>query len=82
MQTKEYRRQRYLKNKERILAQTKEWAKNNPEKRKVIKDRWRSKNREWTNSLTRRYIYRRKNAEGILSFGEERYQFSSTSFYK
>lgn len=76
---KEYRRKRYLSKKEEILAKTKEWAARNPEKRKKIKDRWRAKNKERTNYLTRQYLYRRKNAQGSLSFEEERYlkgQFS------
>lgn len=68
MQTKEYRRERYLKKKEQILAQTKEWAKNNPEKRKIIKDRWRAKNKERTNFLCRQYHYRRKHNMGKVSF--------------
>ena len=76
MQTKEYRHQRYIKNRERILAKTKEWAKNNPEKRKAIKDRWRAKNRELTNFYTRKYIYRRKNAGGNLSFEDEMFIYS------
>jgi hypothetical protein len=38
MQSKEYRRQYYLKNKKRILAVNKLWAKNNIEKKKSI---WR-----------------------------------------
>lgn len=73
---KEYRKKRYIKNKKCILKKTKEWAKNNPEKVKLYKDRWRSKNKGRTNYLTRKYIYRRKNAEGKLSFEEEKYIYS------
>lgn len=64
MQTKEYRRKRYLRNKERILAQTKEWAKKNPEKRAEIRKRWKAKNRDKVNYYQRSRFYREKNAVG------------------
>lgn len=73
-----YRKHRYISNREHILAKTKEWAKNNPEKRKAIKDKWRAENKEKTNFLTRRYIYRRKHAEGNVTFEEVQEMYRQT----
>lgn len=72
MQTKEYRREYYLKNKEKKVAQYKLWKSKNPEKVKAIKNRWRAKNKDRTNFLARRYIYRRKHAEGKITFEQEK----------
>lgn len=47
-----------------------EWGRRNPEKRKAAKDKWRAKNKERTNFLTRRYIYRKKHAKGFHTFEE------------
>ncbi len=68
---KEYRKKRYLVNKEKILSKTKEWAKNNPEKRKEIRNRWRAKNRPLTNFLARNAFYRKDGVTGYHSFAEE-----------
>lgn len=61
---KEYRKKRYLANKENILASTKEWAKNNPEKRAEIRKRWKAKNRDRVNFYQKLRSYREKNAVG------------------
>ena len=63
-----YCKEYYLKNKEKRRLQSLEWGRKNKEKRKIIKDRWRAKNRERTNYLTKLYIYRKKNAEGSITF--------------
>jgi len=67
---KKYRKEYYLKNKEKRRLQSLEWGRKNKEKRKIIKNRWRAKNKEYTNFLTRQYHYRRKNAVGKVSFEE------------
>lgn len=59
-----YRKKYYQEHKEHKRLVALEWGRKNKEKRKIIKDRWRAKNRERTNFLTRRYIYRKKNAAG------------------
>lgn len=61
---KKYRKERYLKNKETILAKCKQWAKKNPIKRAEIRKRWRLKNRELINYYAKLRNYREKNAEG------------------
>lgn len=61
---KEYRKKRYLDNKKAIIKQTFEWAKNNTEKRRLIRKRWKAKNREKVNHLNKLRIYREKSAEG------------------
>ncbi len=72
MRTKEelkaYHHAYYEKNKKRLLAISVEWGRKNKDKRKKYKDAWRAKNREHTNFLTRKYIYRRKHAAGGMSF--------------
>ncbi len=68
---KEYRKKRYLIHKDKILSKTKEWAKNNPEKRKEIRNRWRAKNKPLTNFLTRNYYYRKDGVTGSHTFEEE-----------
>jgi hypothetical protein len=45
---KQYDHERYLKNREKILKRTREWAKNNSERRKEIQRNWR-KNKYWEN---------------------------------
>lgn len=62
----------YLAHKEEILEKTRIWALNNKEKVKKAKNKWRANNKERTNFLTRRYIYRRKNAKGFMSLEEQR----------
>lgn len=70
MQTKKYRRERYLLHKEAILLKTKEWAKKNPEKRAAIRKRWKAKNRAKVNSYQKLRFYREKNAQGSHTFEE------------
>lgn len=65
---KEYRKKRYQSQREIIKERALKWGRNNKKKRKLIKDRWREKNRERTNFLTRLYHYRKKSAGGILYF--------------
>ena len=59
----------YLKNKEHILKKTREWALNNPEKRRRINKRGMKKylknNREHFNKLSREYY--RKNYDKCIS---------------
>jgi 5-methylcytosine-specific restriction endonuclease McrA len=43
---KKYKAEYYQKNKGRIVRRQKEWAKNNPQKIKIIKKRWRERNFE------------------------------------
>ena len=51
---KEYHQQRYLNNKEKILAQSREWAKENKDKRNAISKKWRDSNKEQFNSICKR----------------------------
>jgi len=59
----------YLKNKEHILKKTKEWARNNPEKRRRIgkkaTKKWQDNNRERFNELQR--LYYRKNYDRCIT---------------
>lgn len=64
----EYKRKYHLLNKVRLVKKAVEWGKNNKDRRKIIKDRWRAKNREKTNFLARLYIYRKKGAGGYPTF--------------
>lgn len=59
----------------RSIARATEWNRTHKERRKEIKDKWRENNRERTNFLTRRYIYRRKNAIGGMTLEEQRYVY-------
>ena len=67
---KKYYQKRYQKNKKLILEKVKLWSQQNPKKRKITKNKWRAKNKELTNFLTRQYHYRRKHNEGSVSFEE------------
>lgn len=67
---KEYRKQYYLRNREIIIKKSVDWGRKNKDKRKTAKNKWRAKNKELTNFLTRRYIYRKKNAIGRHSLEE------------
>lgn len=64
---KKYKKEYHLKHRASRIAKAVEWGRKNKERRKVIKDKWRAKNKERTNFLTRRYLYRRKNAVGSHS---------------
>lgn len=54
-------RKRYLSHKEKILEQTKEWAKRNPEKRKKIRDAWDERNPERSRESKRAWEGRNKH---------------------
>lgn len=60
----------YQINKDYINARQLVWSHRNIEKRKIIKNRWRAKNKERTNFLSRMYHYRQKNAKGKTTFEE------------
>jgi len=65
-----YYKEYYLKNKVKRNIQAKEWSKLNPEKRKEIRKRWKSKNRDLVNHYTKLRIYREKNATGCHSLAD------------
>lgn len=46
-------RESYLRNRDKVIARAKEWAKNNPEKRKTAIDKWREENRDKHNAINR-----------------------------
>lgn len=60
----------YHAHKAERTAKSVEWGRKNKEKRKLYKDAWRAKNKEKTNFLTRQYNYRRKHAEGGISYAD------------
>lgn len=64
---KERRKATYLKDRKKNINNSIEWGRKNKEKRKVAKDRWRSKNKDLTNHYTKNYIYRKKGAVGSHS---------------
>lgn len=64
---KEYRKQYFDLHKKEELKRIIEWGRNNKDKRKVAKDKWRAKNKPLTNFLTRMYNYRRKGAKGYAT---------------
>lgn len=55
-QKKEYRRQYYLKNKEKLLEKSKEWRDNNKERVAALKTAWRKKNKDYVNKKHREYV--------------------------
>ena len=57
-----YKRAFYVKNKQRLLAADKAWAKNNPEAISIHKKRWRDKNVSRINSYTANYRANKKYA--------------------
>ena len=63
---KKYRKEYYLKNKERINRRSTEWGRKNKDKRRITKKRWALKNKEHINFLTKQRIYRLKGAEGRI----------------
>lgn len=66
---KEYHKQYYQKNKEKIDAQNNTWAKENPEKRKAIKQTWYTGNKiEYSLS---RSVYRKANSAYYRLKGSE-----------
>lgn len=61
---KQDRKERYWKNREDNIKKVVEWGRQNKDKRKIAKDKWRAKNKTLTNHLTKGYHYRRKGAKG------------------
>lgn len=74
---KEYNHQHYLKNKERYLAKSKEWAKKHPEEIKAIKDKWLENNPE--KRLEARRKWDETNKERKLAYGR---QYRKENFLK
>lgn len=66
-----YRKKYYKKNKEKIIKKSVEWGRKNKKLRKISKDKWRVKNKELTNFLSRQYHYRRKHNEGSITFEQQ-----------
>lgn len=64
---KEYRKKYYSLHRLNGIQKAVEWGKQNKEKRKEAKDRWRAKNKDLTNFYTRRHNHLRKNALGSYS---------------
>lgn len=73
---KKYEKEYYQKNREYVNARQLAWSHKNKEKRKIAKDKWRVKNRERTNFLSRLYHYRKKNAEGTITFEQSKLLYS------
>lgn len=73
---KKYTHEYYLVHKEHKTKIAIEWSRNNKDKRKIIKDRWRAKNKERTNFLSRMYHYRKKNAEGKITLEQSKWLYS------
>jgi hypothetical protein len=44
MNVKEYKKQHYLKNREKYTLKAKEWCKKNPQKRKIVANSWTKRN--------------------------------------
>lgn len=65
---KKYKKQYNALNSKERVRKAVEWSRQNKDKRKVIKNRWRAKNKERTNFLSRQYLYRKKGAGGYPTF--------------
>jgi hypothetical protein len=63
---KEMNRKRYAEKKDHIAKVNAEWAKNNPEKRRKITQKYKAKNREKLNKKTREWF--RKNPEKLRGY--------------
>lgn len=63
---KEYVKNYYLLNKDKISKKAIEWNKNNKEKRKAIRKKWFLANRSHKNFLNKVRIYREKGAGGTI----------------
>lgn len=61
-----YNRLWYIKNKNRLLLKAKKWAKDNPAKRKSIRDKWRNSNLEKAREIER--ISHNKNKENKANY--------------
>ncbi len=74
----------YLKNRSKNIQDSIEWGKNNKEKRKIAKDKWRDKNKELTNHYAKQYSYRKKCAIGkhsLIEYKEKMKLFSGMCAY-
>ena len=70
-----YRKMRkliYHRDRKKNIELAVKWARENRERRVVIKNRWRAKNKELTNHLSRNYNYRMKGAQGSHTLEEYR----------
>lgn len=61
---REYGRERYKKNRERILSYQKEWRKKNPEKARAYQKKWRDNNKEYIKAYEQEY-WRKKALEKL-----------------
>ncbi len=66
----ESRKTRYWTDREENIKKAVEWAKNNPEKRKVIRAKWREANKELANHMTKDWYPRKMGAKGSYSLEE------------
>lgn len=68
---REESRKRYLKHRERLLAEIKAYRNDNPEKAKVMRDAWRAKNWERLRKVHLTYWHKRRaiqsSAEGLFT---------------
>ncbi len=64
------RKEIYRRDRELNIQRATEWARKNKNKRVIIKNKWRAKNKELTNFYTKNYSYRKKGAEGAHTFEE------------
>lgn len=65
-----YRKEYYIKNKKKIIQKSVEWGRKNKKLRKIAKDKWRAKNRELTNHLSKRRQAKKAGAVGNYSLEE------------
>lgn len=71
-----YLKEYYKKHRIEKIRKSVEWGRNNKEKRKIAKDKWKAKNKEKTNFLGRMYNWRKKNAEGRITLEQSRWLYS------
>ncbi len=67
---KKQRREIYHRNRDKNIQDAIRWGRINKEKRDIAKKKWRDKNKELTNHLTKNYIYRKKHAKGSHTLEE------------
>lgn len=83
MNTKEYRKQYYQKNKDKALKQAKQWRKNNPEYLKNYMKQWRKDNPEYDKQHSKQWRKDnpRKTKQYYLIY-KEKYPEYSQEYYK
>lgn len=69
---KEYNKNYNFLHREEKIKKAVEWGRKNKDKRKIIRARWRTKNKELTNFLTRNYFYRKDGVVGFHSLQQEK----------